>query len=65
MLLDVRQKFCYYNKMKVYQCSDRMCGATDCKTCHPENYRGNEYIGDETLEDIVESQRAEFREPIE
>ena len=53
--------------MKVYQCSDRMCGATDCKTCHPENYRGDVYIGDEeeTLEDIVASQRNEFREPIE
>ena len=21
-----------------YDCRDRMCGADDCRTCHPENF---------------------------
>lgn len=25
-------------KRDPYSCSDRMCGANDCKTCHPEYY---------------------------
>ena len=35
------------------QCSDRMCGADDCPNCHPENFRGGEYI---ELDDLEKSQ---------
>lgn len=25
-------------------CADRMCGALDCRTCHPENFSNGTYV---------------------
>ncbi len=32
-----------------------LCGAPDCRRCHPENYRGKLYIGDLTDDEIEEA----------
>ena len=39
------------------RCSDRMCGAEDCPTCHPENFRGGVYF-----EDLEGREKEEFNE---
>jgi len=39
---DEREEF-RERKPKYIRCSDRMCGALDCPTCHPENFRQGVY----------------------
>ncbi len=31
---------------KYTSCSDMMCGADDCPTCYPDNFRGGIHIDD-------------------
>lgn len=33
-------------RKRYINCSDRMCGAEDCKICHPENFQDVEHIRD-------------------
>lgn len=41
--------------MTRYSCTDRMCGASDCATCHPE-WQGEEPV-DDMAEDADDARR--------
>jgi hypothetical protein len=34
-----------------------MCGADDCRQCHPGNFRDGRYIGDLTEDEMAELER--------
>ena len=45
---------------KYWSCPDRMCGATDCPSCRPENFRGGVLI-DEMQDELMLESRCAIR----